>query len=170
MSSRDSGIRPRTMATRRALIAEFLSAGAVRSQEDLREALGKRGFPVTQATISRDLLALGAARQTDADGTVTYRLDPALPEQRPPAPRAGALARVVPEVLLQATAAGNIAVLRTPPGAAHYLGGALDRALLDDVVGTVAGDDTVIVVCPTNRAATRLCRLLAGWAQARVAN
>jgi transcriptional regulator of arginine metabolism len=136
----------------------------------LRESLGKRGFHVTQATISRDLLALGAARETGPDGTVTYRWDPQTTDQRRSAPRAGALTRVVPEVLIQATPAGNIAVLRTPPGAAHYLGGALDRASLDDVVGTVAGDDTVIVVCPNNRAAVRLSRLLTEWAQARVAN
>ena len=158
------------MATRRALIAEQLSSGQVRSQEELRASLGEQGFVVTQATISRDLLALGAARESGPDGDVTYRLDPTAAGGRRPAPQAGALSHVVPEVLVKATSAGNIAVLRTPPGAAHYLGGALDRASLDDVVGTVAGDDTVIVVCVSARAATRLSRMLTGWAQARVAN
>ena len=157
------------MTARRALIAAELGSGEIRSQEELRALLDERGFSVTQATISRDLLALGAAREV-VDGTFSYRLVESAREQRRPAPPAGGLARVLPEVLVQATRAGNIAVLRTPPGAAQYLAGALDRASLAEVVGTVAGDDTVIAVCGSPRAAQTLCRTLVRWAQARVAN
>ncbi|HVF20203.1 MAG TPA: arginine repressor, partial [Mycobacteriales bacterium] len=113
---------------------------------------------VTQATLSRDLDEIGAVKVRGVDGGLVYAADPdsaPLAEDR--------LRRVLADLLVSADASANIAVIRTPPGGAHLLGSALDRAGLTGVLGTVAGDDTVIVITrsPTGGAALvrRLVRL-----------
>lgn len=142
-----------TMQARRARIAAILAAESIGSQDQLRSRLAREDIVVTQATLSRDLDAIGAARGIDANGQSKYvvrdggRLD-----------GDNVLTRVVSDFLLEADAAQNIAVLRTPPGGAHYLAGALDRSTETGVVGTVAGDDTVIVIMRDTKAATALCR------------
>ena len=153
---------PNTMTARRARIRALISAGGVQTQEELRRALDQEGFTVTQATVSRDLLSIGAVRTTDAHGTVGYLLkDDTVPSgSEPLALRRGSVHQIAHEVLVSAEAAGNIVVLRTPPGAAQYLAGALDRGNLGDVVGTVAGDDTVLVVVRTPAKATALADAL----------
>ena len=127
------------MAARRQRIIELLSTGPVRSQADLRELLAADGFLVTQSTLSRDLEELGAVKVPLPGGGTSYAVTPV--------PGGDArLGRVAAEVLLSAEGSANISVLRTPPGAAHYLASSLDRAGLTHVLGTVAGDDTIFIV------------------------
>jgi len=149
---------PDSVASRRARVAEILHQGEVTSQGQLREMLLADGIAISQGTLSRDLDAVGAVRQLQADGRARYVLSSA--PMPPSLPRPEALARVAADLLVSAEAAGNIAVLRTPPGGAQYLAGSLDRSGLPEVVGTVAGDDTVLVVARTLRAAQDLCEVL----------
>ena len=123
-----------TRAARQARIVEIISREQVRSQTELLGRLEADGIETTQATLSRDLDELGAVKLRGADGGV------------PIEGGTGRLARLLGELLVSADASANLAVLRTPPGAAHYLASALDRAALHDVVGTIAGDDTLLVV------------------------
>lgn len=132
---------------RQARIVELITARAVRSQGELLTLLDAEGIDTTQATLSRDLDELGAVKLRGADGgTPVY----VIPEDGSPVRGVEGgttrLARLLGELLVSADASGNLAVLRTPPGAAHYLASALDRAALHDVVGTIAGDDTLLVV------------------------
>ena len=150
---------PLTKAARHARIAELLETRAVASQTELGRLLAAAGVEVTQATLSRDLDELGAVKVRSAAG-LTYALPP---EGQPRAGSAEAidarLARLLEELLVSAEAAGGLVVLRTPPGGAHLLGSALDRAGLPEVAGTVAGDDTVLLV--TRRPATPVSTALA---------
>ena len=149
---------PQTMTARRAQIRSLLLDTIVTSQDQLRTLLRECGVDVTQATLSRDLEAIGAAKGMSADGCVRYVAAEGSSAARL-VPTAGleSIARVISEVLVSAVAAGNLAVLRTPPGAAMYLAGSLDRAGSPEIVGTVAGDDTVIVVTPGGSEAAELC-------------
>lgn len=141
----------RSQVARRGRIVELLTRQRVPSQAALRELLSEDGYEVTQATVSRDLDEIGATKVTDAAGEAFYAI-PArgggggarLPESASAA--RARLARVLTEVLVTADSSGNITVLRTPPGAAQFLASALDNADLEDVIGTVAGDDTVLMV------------------------
>ena len=131
-------------AGRQARIVELIRDQAVHSQAELLGLLVAEGTETTQATVSRDLDELGAIKVRGA-----YVIpDDGSPVRGVEGGTAGAarLARLLGEVLVSTDASGNLAVLRTPPGAAQYLASALDRAMLGDVVGTIAGDDTVLVV------------------------
>ncbi|MGC4935739.1 arginine repressor [Gordonia sp. DT30] len=148
-SSRSEQPEPRLAATRagrHALIVEVLAKRQVRSQSELQHLLAARGIDATQATISRDLDELGAVKLRAADGGVGVYM---VPEDGSPVRGVfggtDRLARLVSELLVSTDSSGNLAVLRTPPGAAHYLASAIDRASLPDVVGTIAGDDTIFV-------------------------
>lgn len=151
---------PVSMAARRARIAALVSTQKISSQEDLGRLLDAEGIHVTQATLSRDLDALGAVKEHLPSGEVRYAvpsraaLDTSLPRDD------HSLQRIVTETLLRAEAAGNMAVVRTPPGAAQYLAGHLDRNPAFDTVGTVAGDDTIIIVMRTAKDAQALCDTL----------
>lgn len=141
---------PVSKAARHARITEVVTRQPVRSQGELAVLLAAEGILVTQATLSRDLDELGAVKLRGPDGGVPAYVIPedgAPPPVRPlgetTPPR---LARLLVELLVHADASGNLAVLRTPPGAAQFLASALDRAGLPDIVGTIGGDDTVIVV------------------------
>ncbi len=159
---------PLTKAARQARIVELLAAGPVASQTELGRLLADQGVPVTQATVSRDLEELGAVKVRTPRG-MAYALPP---EGQPRPGTADAvdarLARLLEELLVSAEATGGLVVLRTPPGGAHLLGSALDRAGLSEVAGTVAGDDTVLLVTrapatPASAAlASRLLRLAEG--------
>ena len=144
---------PLTKAARQARIVELVSAHAVRSQTELAGLLAAEGVAVTQGTLSRDLEELGAVKLRTADGGVPAYVVPAAgetPSVRPATdPTQSRLTRLLAELLVAADSSGNLAVLRTPPGAAHFLASALDRSGLPDVVGTIAGDDTVLVVART---------------------
>jgi len=135
-----------TRVGRQARIVDLVTHRAVHSQSELVTLLAAQGIEVTQATLSRDLDELGAVKLRGVDGTPVY----VIPEDGSPvrvvAGGTARLARVLAELLVSADASGNLAVLRTPPGAAHFVASALDRAALADVVGTIAGDDTILVV------------------------
>ncbi len=137
---------------RRAILA-IVEQGGVRSQEALQRRLRREGFTVAQPTLSRDLRALGLAKTPS--GYV-----PAPGAAPPPEVREGALDRAMSAFVLSVRAAGSLVVVRTPPAGAHPLARALDEALLPDVVGTIAGDDTVFVATPGPSAALRLERRL----------
>jgi transcriptional regulator of arginine metabolism len=113
----------------------MIEKGSITSQQELIDALAARGHAVTQATASRDLRAVGAVKQPEGYALVDRRHADAAD-----------LARALTDFCESITPSGNLVVLKTPPGAAHLLSAALDAARLDDVVGTVAGDDTLIVV------------------------
>ena len=124
-------------------IAKLLESQAVGSQGQLVELLSAEGVDATQTTVSRDLEELGALKIRVAGGQTAYAL-PELPSQQI-AP-ADHLRRVLGEWVVEVASSGNLVVVRTPPGCAHVVGSALDRSGLDGIVGTVAGDDTVLVV------------------------
>jgi transcriptional regulator of arginine metabolism len=136
-----------TRAGRQARIVGLLSSRQVHSQAELAALLAGEGIEVTQATLSRDLEELGAVKLRGADGGVGVYV---VPEDGSPvrgvAGGTERLSRLLGELLVSTAASANLAVLRTPPGAAHYLASAIDRAALPEVVGTIAGDDTILVV------------------------
>lgn len=152
---------PQSMTARRSRVRSLLIDEVVTSQDQLRTLLADQGIEVTQATLSRDLEAIGAAKGIAADGSVRYiAADAGQVTRHVPAAGLDAIARVINEVLVSAVAAENLAVLRTPPGAAMYLAGTLDRAGAPEIIGTVAGDDTVLVVTPSADEAVVLCTRL----------
>ena len=136
-----------TRAGRQARIIDLVMNQVVRSQTELITLLAGEGISVTQATLSRDLDELGAVKLRGVDGGAPVYV---IPEDGSPvrAVEGGTarLARLLSELLVSTDASANLAVLRTPPGAAHFVASALDRAALTDVVGTIAGDDTIFVV------------------------
>jgi transcriptional regulator of arginine metabolism len=124
-------------------ITKLLEAEPVTSQAQLVSLLGEQGVEATQTTVSRDLEDLGAVKVRLPGGETAYAL-PELPVQQI-APE-DHLRRVLGEWVVEVAHSGNLVVLRTPPGSAHVVGSALDRSGVEEVVGTVAGDDTVLVV------------------------
>ena len=143
---------PATKTARQQLIVELLGRNEVRSQGDLTALLEERGVSATPSTVSRDLVELDAVRVRRGDGALVY----AVPgEGGDRTPRAGAttaaahsrLQRLARELLVSADASANLVVLRTPPGAAQFLASAIDHTSPDDVLGTIAGDDTVLLIC-----------------------
>lgn len=136
-----------TRAGRQARIVELLTHRVVHSQTELAALLADEGIEVTQATLSRDLDELGAVKLRGVNGGAPVYV---IPEDGSPVRGVvggtARLARVLSELLVSADSSGNLAVLRTPPGAAQFLASALDRAALSEVVGTLAGDDTILVV------------------------
>jgi transcriptional regulator of arginine metabolism len=145
------GTQPSTKTARQARIKAILGAGSVRSQAELAMLLSNDGVQVTQATLSRDLVELGAIRVRGVEGGLVYALRS---EGGDPTPRTGLtqevldarLAKLCGELLVTAEASANIVVLRTPPGAANFLALAIDHSVLPDVLGTIAGVVTVLMV------------------------
>lgn len=135
----------------------------MRSQLDLVRLLADSGVVVTQATLSRDLDELGATKVRGA-----YAI-PAEGAARPSPQGPGRLSRLVGELLVTAEGAGQFTVARTPPGGAHLLASALDRAALPEVMGTIAGDDTVLLVCRSAKAGPAVARRLLDLADSRTA-
>jgi len=141
-------------------IARLLEEQVISSQIQLVELLATDGIVATQGTVSRDLEELGAVKVRIPGGQMAYAIpehakDRVAPEEH--------LKRVLGEFLVEAAHSGNLAILRTPPGSAHVVASALDRAGVMDVLGTVAGDDTILAVCAEpnggQRVAARLARL-----------
>lgn len=140
-------------------IARLLEEQVISSQVQLVELLATEGLVLTQATVSRDLEELGAVKVRIPGGQMAYAIpelakDRVAPEEH--------LKRTLAEFLVEAAHSANLAVLRTPPGSAHVVASALDRAGLPEIIGTVAGDDTVLVVCPPDagrQISARLARL-----------
>ena len=131
-------------ARRKAVVVELVEREAITSQEQLRERLRERGIEATQATLSRDIRDLGLVKRA-ADGA--YRR----PGGREPWPAdgEGALRRAVDEYLRTLEAVEQMVVLKTDPGQAQPLAVAIDRARLAEIAGTIAGDDTILVICRT---------------------
>ena len=137
-------------AARHARIVDVLGSRSVRSQAELAALLADAGLRVTQATLSRDLDELGAVKLRAPDGGLPVYV---VPQDGSPLTARGRddappqrLARLVADLLVSAEANASLVVLRTPPGAAHFLASALDRAGLPQVLGTLAGDDTILVI------------------------
>ncbi|NQV06128.1 arginine repressor [bacterium] len=124
-------------ALRRGLIKRLIESQDLVSQAAIVELLADRGYEVTQATVSRDLAAIGARKAGGEDGI--YALSSS---EDGDADLAAALGSFVEEIAVS----GNLVVLKTPPGAAHLVGAAIDGSRTTGVVGTVAGDDTVLIV------------------------
>ena len=158
-----------TRRSRHQRIADLLGKHQVRSQSALADLLAAEGFSVTQATLSRDLDELGAMRIRDAEGALIYALRSEGGDGMPrPAVDSGALEtrlrRLLGELLVKAEGSANLVVLRTPPGAAQFLASALDHAdhhgVTAGVMGTIAGDDTVLVICRDPLGGPELARRL----------
>ena len=132
-----------TKSQRQHVLARLLGKQAVSSQTQLVDLLAAEGIVATQATVSRDLEDVGAVKVRDSSGDSVYAI-PEYPIERVAPP--DHLRRVLGEWVVEVTASHNLVVLRTPPGSAHVVGSAVDRASLDGVIGTVAGDDTLFVV------------------------
>jgi transcriptional regulator of arginine metabolism len=147
----DATRRPATKSSRHYLIIELVTHGEVRSQAELAGLLAERGVNVTQATLSRDLVELDAIKVRAPSGALVYAVPAEGGDRRPVAPAetaaaAARLARLCGELLVGADASANLVVLRTPPGAANFLGSAIDKAEIAEVLGSIAGDDTVLVI------------------------
>ena len=141
---------PQTRAGRRQLILDILGRQSVRSQGQLLEVLSRKGFDVTQATLSRDLEELGAVKVREGKilvyavpgegGDRTARAAPGLDQV------SSRLRRQCEELLVTARPSANFVVVRTPSGAANYLASAIDHADEPDILGTIAGDDTILII------------------------
>ncbi|MBE0011366.1 arginine repressor [Arthrobacter sp. AET 35A] len=144
-------VQPTTKTARHARIRAILTGQSVRSQAELAALLADDGVLVTQATLSRDLVELGAVRVRASEGTLVYAV-PAEGGGR--TPQSGVtqevldsrLSRLCSELLVTAEASGNLVVLRTPPGAANFLALAIDHSVMPSVLGSIAGDDTIMLV------------------------
>lgn len=150
-----TAVSPATKAARHEQIAGILAQAQVRSQEELAALLADRGVRVAQATLSRDLEEMGVVRLRGPGGALFYALPtgPGGPGSRPggvgteaEGAFTGTLPRVAAELLVSAEASANLVVLRTPAGGAQLLASALDHAGWPAILGTVAGDDTVLVI------------------------
>jgi transcriptional regulator of arginine metabolism len=138
---------------RRSLVTRLVDDALIHSQSDLVRELGKIGYVVTQATASRDLEELGAVRGKDNSGIFRYQFVSAPQNSK---------SRGVSELIASVDSSGNLAVVKTPPGAAQLLAGNLDRAMktgkLKSAIGTIAGDDTVLVVAKSASGGSSLAK------------
>ena len=134
---------PQTKAARQARVRHLIEVGGVESQTQLAGLLEGEGIRVTQATLSRDLVEVGAVKVRGADGRLTYATQATMEALENSAAR---LNRLCAELLHSAVGSANLAVLRTPEGAAQFLAMAIDSHDDEDILGTVAGDDTIIVI------------------------
>ena len=144
-------MKPRRLAA----IRDVVEHEAIRSQEQLRQRLAARGFVVTQATLSRDIKEIGLVKRSSDGAYQSAGAD------APPARTVvTALSRAVSEYMASAEPVQQLIVLRTGAGQAQLLGVALDRARLPGVVGTIAGDDTILVIARDARSAQRIVKKL----------
>ena len=140
---------------RQQLIAKLVSSQTVTSQPQLRELLKKKGIAATQATVSRDLEDLGAVKVRTSAGETTYAIPEFEPDRLAPPEQ---LRRVLAEWVADVQFNEPIVVVRTPPGCAHVVASALDRSRLKGLLGTVAGDDTMMSVASSKHTAKQLAK------------
>jgi transcriptional regulator of arginine metabolism len=152
-------LRELMKARRQAVILELVDREALHSQDHLRRRLHRRGFDTTQATISRDIKALGLVKRA---GDGAYQR-PGVDTTNPQTART-ALERATAEFLRRAERVQQLVVIRTGVGQAQPLALAIDRAQLAEAVGTIAGDDTILIVARDGRRAAALVRRLEGYA------
>jgi transcriptional regulator of arginine metabolism len=141
---------------RQTTIARLIGDHEVTSQPQLIDLLAEHGIEATQATVSRDLDDLGAVKVRVPSGNTVYAIPEFAPDRLAPVDQ---LRRVMGEWVAEVAASGNIVVLRTPPGCAHVVASALDRSRLDGLLGTVAGDDTLLCVSASTDGAPLADRL-----------
>ncbi|MFV0285660.1 MAG: arginine repressor [Demequina sp.] len=134
---------PATKAARQALIRRIIETEAVRSQGELALRLEQQGIHVTQATLSRDLVDIGAIKVRGLGGAHVYATSDSLTATEDTDQR---LTRLCGELLLAADGSANLAVIRTPSGAAQYLASAIDQHDDAAILGCVGGDDTIMVI------------------------
>jgi transcriptional regulator of arginine metabolism len=146
-----------TKTARQRRIVELLQTHRVTSQTMLVELLGSNGASATQATVSRDLEELGAVKVRVPGGEPVYAI-PERPHQQ--VATADQLRRVLGEWVAEVRCSANLVVVKTPPGSAHVVGSAIDRAGLDGVLGTVAGDDTILVIAASGAGGTKVAKKL----------
>lgn len=141
-------------AARQKAILELLHRGPVESQEELQGFLAKRGFEAGQATLSRDIRELGLVKTSDgySAGRGATFVEPVLPS----------VSRLVREFVVDVRLAQNLIVLKTSVGSAQPVAAAVDAEDWPEVVGTLAGDDTILVISPDNRTAQQLVRRIQG--------
>ncbi len=141
---------PLTKTARQARIVALLTQHEVRSQTELADLLSASGVQVTQGTLSRDLVEVGASRMRGSDGHLVYAVPGEGGDRSPQsgefAAFEGRLVRLCGEILVSASASANLVVLRTPPGAAQYFASAIDRVAWPEILGTIAGDDTILLI------------------------
>jgi len=131
---------------RQQAILHLLKHASMASQEDLQKALRKRGIRVGQATLSRDIRDLGLSKTPTGYSLIQGEVSPALPP----------VSRLVREFALEVRVAQHLLVIKTSVGSAQPVAAALDEESWPETVGTVAGDDTILIVCPDNKGAGRL--------------
>jgi transcriptional regulator of arginine metabolism len=137
-------------AQRQAIILKLIRQHRVRSQEQLRELLVAAGMDVTQATLSRDMRELRLAKVAERDGGSRYEVPSQMDAPRPP------LNQLLPALLLSLDGVGNLLVAKTPAGAASALTEVLDTQGFTEIVGTIAGDNTILLVARSERARVAL--------------
>jgi transcriptional regulator of arginine metabolism len=140
-------------------IAQLLEAHAVASQGQLVDLLAAEGVEATQATVSRDLDELGAVK-VRIGGESVY----AVPEFERRVESEDHLRRIFGDWVVEVAYSGTVVVVRTPPGSAHVVASAIDRAGLADVIGTVSGDDTVMVIAAAEAGGAKVAQQLSGLA------
>jgi len=152
-------INAQSVSARRAKAISLIESGKVHSQNDLVVLLKKSGYKVTQATASRDLEEIGAVRSRNDKGESTYQISNSSDS---------AIARSFPvpsKLILSVDSSANLAVIHTPPGAAQFLASSLDHANLSGVIGTIAGDDTIILVSKKANGGAHLAKEILAYAQ-----
>ena len=157
LHSRNNGDRPVTASKRdrQNAILELISTREIGSQEELRQLLFKRGWDVTQSTLSRDMRDLRVARIPTAHG-VRYSVAEPASDDGSRAP----LASVLPQLFIRLDGVGHLIVLKTVVGAAQTVASAVDTEANPDILGTIAGDDTILMICRSEQARERVSRRL----------
>jgi transcriptional regulator of arginine metabolism len=147
---------------RQATIRELIESRSVESQEELRRLLRQRGWDVTQSTLSRDLREMRVGRVPASDGVARYTLpETSLEDSRPP------LEALLPHLYTAIDGVGELIVLHTLPGGAQPIGVALDAEEWPEVLGTIAGDDTVLIICRSGQLREKITRRLEMLAEGR---
>ncbi|HET8770264.1 MAG TPA: arginine repressor [Gemmatimonadaceae bacterium] len=149
-------------ADRQNAILDLISTREIGSQEELRQLLLKRGWDVTQSTLSRDLRDMRVARVPTAQGA-RYVISDAGPDDGSRAP----LAAILPQLFLRLDGVGHLIVLKTVIGAAQTIASAIDTEADPDILGTIAGDDTVLMICRSEAARDRAAKRLITLAKRR---
>lgn len=144
----ESTPRASSRTVRHARIIDLIQHREIGSQAELADLLAEEGITVSQGTLSKDLLEIGAVRVRGAGGSLVYAPAGAEVVSDRVALEAR-LARVCVELLISAAGSANLAVLKTPPGAAQYFASAIDRVAHTEVLGTIAGDDAIVVISRT---------------------
>jgi transcriptional regulator of arginine metabolism len=144
---------------RQQAILELIGSREIGSQEELRQLLHKQGWDVTQSTLSRDLRDLRVARVPSPEGVRYVVGEGADDGSRAP------LAAILPQLFLSLDGVGPLLVLKTVIGGAQPVASAIDSESSNDVLGTIAGDDTILMICRSEAARERLARRLAGLAK-----